>query len=166
MKFTNEKLNAKLAKHEALKVDFIKAENLTKKEIEQYNAALKEVKRLAKIDSLKLEKCQIDYNGQTVPFKPSLTLVDGKEVVIWKTLDKNACYVASDNDGKVNLNAVPACSKKSSVYNIRMKEVKANSKLVNGLLNQVFNGMDWAAFITRIKGYKNIKTVATPNYLK
>lgn len=166
MKFTNEKLNSKLAKREILTSKFIKDESLSKKEINDYNKALKEAKRLAKIDALKLDKCLISFNGQTINFKPSLTTVNSNEVIVWKSLDKNACYVASEKDGLVNVEAVPACSTKSQYYSLRLKQISSNKKLVNELIEQVFKGMEWNAFIERVKGYKNIRTINTPSYLQ
>lgn len=165
-KFTNEKLNEKLAKCEALSPAYIADNGISKKDVALYLKLVKEKKAQKKVEALKLDKCLIMYNGQAINFKPSLTTVDGKDVVIWKALDKNACYVAQEKDGLVDVKAVPACSSRSQNYDLRKKEVENNKKLVNGLINQVFTNMNWAAFIERVKGYKNIKTVNTPAYLK
>lgn len=164
-KFTNEKLNSKLEKLEALKPDFIKENGITKSEVNAYIKALKEKKALKKVEALKLDKCLIMYNGQSINFKPSLTTLNDKDIVVWKCLDKNACYVASEKEGLVHIEAVPACSVKSTMYDVRKKEVMNNKKLLSGLLDQVFSNMSWALFIERVKGYKNIKTIKTPSYL-
>lgn len=147
---------------------FIKDNNLSKKEIEDYNKSLKEKKMAKKLSAIQLEKCAIVYKGQMVSFKPSLVNTEkGSKLVMWKNLDKNAIYYAcKGDDGSVAYNAIACVSKNSSVYNFRAKEVKNNEKEVRPIFKEVFEGLSWDAFYARVSGYKNIKTVNCPTVLK
>lgn len=164
----NKTLVSLLASKTKLTAAIIKENGFTKEEVAEYNAELKALKADERLQAIQPEKCVIVYKGQTVSFKPSLTSSEnGTEFVIWKNLDKNAVYYACKaEDGTVAFDAIASVTSKSQFYQFRTALVRNNKETVNPVLKEVFEGLTWDAFYSRVSGYKNIKTVNCPTVLK
>lgn len=164
----NAKLIAMLSSKTKLTSAIIKENGFTKEEVAEYNSQLKALKAEERLKAIQLEKCVIVYKNQQVSFEPSLTSSEnGTEFVIWKNLDKNAIYFACKaDDGTVAFEAIASVTTKSQFYKFRSTLVRNNKKTVNPVLKEVFEGLSWDAFYSRVSGYKNIKTVKCPSVLK
>lgn len=154
-----------LEKRTRLDAQVIKAQGLTKEEVKEYNAQRKELVNLDKLNAFKANNCTIVYKGITLAFNP--VKVEGKEIIVWKTVDKNGILVASpDKDNNVTLSLIPCVASTNKQYEWRQSLINKTKNSVLQSFSNIVEGLEWTAFCEKCLTYKTFKTVKAIGALK
>ena len=140
--------------------DTIKSLKLTTEELKEIKATVKEMKTAKRLEVFRAENCVMTYKGKEIAFNPRG--VEGKKIIVWTNIDKNAIVYAMPNlDGNVSIKVT------SKVWNPKNngKEfadalVSANKNKVIAMVTDITNGLDFNAFYNKCTTFKSWKVLA------
>ena len=155
-----EIINATFKGEMKLDKETIKSLNLTTEEIQSIKATVKEMKTAKRLEVFRAENCVFHYKGNEFAFNPRG--VEGKNLVVWSNIDKNAIvYAVKGKEGHVVIKVT------SKVWNAKRSDkkfsdalVSANKNKVVALFKDVTNGLDFDAFYDKRTTFKSWKVLA------
>ena len=161
----NATIKGLLEKRTRLDAQVIKAQGLTKEEVKEYNLQRSALVKQDKLNAFKASNCTISYKGITLAFNP--VKVDGKDAIVWRTVDKNGILVASpDTDNKVTLSLIPCVASDNKQYEWRQSLINKTRNSVLQSFSNIVEGLEWSEFCGKCLSYKTFKTVKAIGALK
>ena len=155
-----EIINATFKGEMKLDKETIKSLNLTTEEIQSIKATVKEMKTAKRLEAFRAENCVMTYKGKEIAFNPRG--VEGKRIVVWTNIDKNAIVYAMPNlDGNVSIKVTAKVwNPKNNGKDFAEALVKANKNKVVAMVTDITNGLDFNAFYDKCTTFKSWKVLA------
>lgn len=138
----------------------IVAQLLSDEDVKNIKADVKERKTAKRLADFHAQNCVLTYKGNEIAFNPRG--VEGKEIIVWTNLDKNAIvYATRSKDNTVSISVTPKVwNKKNSGASFAKALVSANKNKVVKLVETATNGLSFDAFYNKCTTFKGWKLLA------
>ena len=143
-----------------LNKETIKELFIGKNEMAEIKAEVKRIKTENRLKAFRSENCVMTYKGKEIAFNPRG--VEGKRIVVWTNIDKNAIVYAMPNlDGNVSIKVTAKVwNPKNNGKDFAEALVKANKNKVVAMVTDITNGLDFNAFYDKCTTFKSWKVLA------
>ena len=133
---------------------------LTTEELKEIKATVKEMKTAKRLEVFRAENCVMTYKGKEIAFNPRG--VEGKRIIVWTNIDKNAIVYAMPNlEGNVSIKVTAKVwNPKSNGKEFADALVSANKNKVVAMVTDITNGLDFNAFYNKCTTFKSWKVLA------